>query len=413
MRCASYTRATSCFDEKSIPSDIISIQNKHIENYIKNRGWELVEKYSDRKKDPLEETAFLKMKDDALGRKYECLVIDSFDRCGRTNAVAKELFEFLFIPAGISFAVVEDDFCSCDKEDYEIAEYLQGKLTQYNKYRTKITNQSHSEKRKYQKYGFVYGEDETVLNIDPEAAKVIRYIYDLLIEGLTQSQVAKRLTEEGVLSKRAYIKQLCNMPIEEKDIPWRSNEIRDILYKRIYLGEWERTVNGKKQMFSCPAIVDMEIYKKAKEICESRRPYNQEKRRLTPNPIAGLFKDEESGMPITSYIHPSRRIRIFRFCYPKEFDVSYKKAYIEYDEVMQELMHAIEREHKKALFANDMIESEKAQVLKDKYIDEYREPARAIFQQMLQVENQQLPLYQCFQDHMIDENEYMNRFCNS
>lgn len=110
MRCASYTRVTSCIDESPIPSDIISIQNKHIENYIKNRGWELVEKYVDRKKDPLEEAAFLKMKDDALGRKYECLVIDSFDRCGRTNAVAKELFEFLFIPAGISFAVVEDDF---------------------------------------------------------------------------------------------------------------------------------------------------------------------------------------------------------------------------------------------------------------------------------------------------------------
>lgn len=50
------------------PNDIISQQNERIQEYIKQRKWKLVKKYSDRKKEEFEETAYLQMKQDAIYR---------------------------------------------------------------------------------------------------------------------------------------------------------------------------------------------------------------------------------------------------------------------------------------------------------------------------------------------------------
>ena len=77
MRCVSYTRAVSCMESGEIPKDIISQQNQRIQDYIKKRGWTLGKKYSDRRKDAFEETAYLQMKMDAIAREFDCVVMDS------------------------------------------------------------------------------------------------------------------------------------------------------------------------------------------------------------------------------------------------------------------------------------------------------------------------------------------------
>ena len=92
MKCASYTRTVSCLRDGDIPKDIINQQNQKIQEYIKRKNWTLVKKYSDRKKDEFEDTAFLQMKQDAIGREFDCVVIDSMFRCGRNANVAAELF---------------------------------------------------------------------------------------------------------------------------------------------------------------------------------------------------------------------------------------------------------------------------------------------------------------------------------
>lgn len=110
MRCVSYTRTVSCMESGEIPKDIISQQNQRIQDYIKKRGWTLGKKYSDRRKDTFEETAYLQMKMDAIAREFDCVVMDSIFRCGRNSNVAAEMLKSMFVPAGIHFAVVEDDF---------------------------------------------------------------------------------------------------------------------------------------------------------------------------------------------------------------------------------------------------------------------------------------------------------------
>ena len=124
MRCVSYTRTTSCKNTKKIPSDIIQQQNEHIQNYIQSHGWKLVAKYSDRKKDENENTAFEEMTADGINRKFDMVVVDSVDRCGKYISCAEDVLVKTFFPAGLHFAIVQSDFCSIGKSREEIDEYF-------------------------------------------------------------------------------------------------------------------------------------------------------------------------------------------------------------------------------------------------------------------------------------------------
>lgn len=124
MRCVSYTRTTSCKSSESIPTDIIQQQNEQIQKYIQSHGWKLVAKYSDRKRDDNENTAFEEMTMDGISRKFDMVVVNSIDRCGKYISCAEDVLAKTFFPAGIHFSVVQDDFCSIGKSREEIGEYF-------------------------------------------------------------------------------------------------------------------------------------------------------------------------------------------------------------------------------------------------------------------------------------------------
>ena len=124
MRCASYARYTSCVYEKEIPSDIIKQQNERVQKYIKSHGWELAEKYTDRKQDSEAEDAFREMQRDGINRKFDMVVVDSIFRCGSNVSYAEDVLLKTFYPAGIHFSVVEDDFCSMYMSAEDVKEYV-------------------------------------------------------------------------------------------------------------------------------------------------------------------------------------------------------------------------------------------------------------------------------------------------
>ena len=114
MICVSYTRTMSCSLLEEAPADIISVQNKRIAEYASKRKWKIEKKYSDRKSDRNEDTAFRVLREDGISQKYDCVIFDSMLRFGTTGYHAYDVLAIVFLPAGIHFAVVEDDFCSVD-----------------------------------------------------------------------------------------------------------------------------------------------------------------------------------------------------------------------------------------------------------------------------------------------------------
>ena len=59
MRAVSYTRSTSCFPgDNDIPADVITAQNEAIRAFAKEHKWKITGRYSDRRQEKTENTAF-------------------------------------------------------------------------------------------------------------------------------------------------------------------------------------------------------------------------------------------------------------------------------------------------------------------------------------------------------------------
>ena len=95
-------------------------------------------------------------------------------------------------------------------------------------------------------YGYLWNETRDKWLVDPEAAEVVKRIYQMTIDGLGPYQIAKKLSEEQVLIPSAYLAQhgegVNKNKIFKDNYGWGSSTVVEILKKREYLGH---TVNFK------------------------------------------------------------------------------------------------------------------------------------------------------------------------
>ena len=142
-------------------------------------------------------------------------------------------------------------------------------------------------------YGYIKSQDDPKQwIIDEEAAKVVRYIFELTLEGLGPMKIARRLEDEQILSPTAYY--LENGRKSSNDISargkcaWSTTSVRHILENRQYTG---CTVNFKTSLVSYKvhktvynpeeewqiipntqeAIIDEDIFNRVQELRDSRR----------------------------------------------------------------------------------------------------------------------------------------------
>ena len=142
-------------------------------------------------------------------------------------------------------------------------------------------------------YGYIKSQDDPKQwVIDEEAAKVVRYIIELTLEGLGPMKIARRLEDEQILSPTAYY--LENGRKSSNDISargkcaWSTTSVRHILENRQYTG---CTVNFKTSLVSYKvhktvynpeeewqiipntqeAIIDEDTFNRVQELRDSRR----------------------------------------------------------------------------------------------------------------------------------------------
>ena len=142
-------------------------------------------------------------------------------------------------------------------------------------------------------YGYIKSQDDPKQwIIDEEAARVVRYIFELTLEGLGPMKIARRLEDEQILSPTAYY--LENGRKSSSDIStrgkcaWSTTSVRHILENRQYTG---CTVNFKTSLVSYKvhktvynpeeewqiipntqeAIIDEDTFNRVQELRDSRR----------------------------------------------------------------------------------------------------------------------------------------------
>ncbi|MBQ6381035.1 MAG: recombinase family protein [Clostridia bacterium] len=141
-------------------------------------------------------------------------------------------------------------------------------------------------------YGYIKSPDNhEQWIIDPEAAKIVRQIYDMCLQGLGNGKIAGKLEKAGILSPTAYYHSKgirTNKQLKSPPCRWWASTIQGVLDNIQYTGctvnfrsttvsykVHERVFNPKEDWQIIPdtqeAIIDMETFNRVQELRKHRR----------------------------------------------------------------------------------------------------------------------------------------------
>lgn len=392
MRCASYTRVTSCLATEKVPDNTISLQNKAIRLFLKKRGWKLEEKYSDRKNNKNEDGAFQQMRLDGMARKFDIVVIASIFHCGKSVSFAEDLLLKTFYPAGIHFAIVEDNFCSMEKTVLEIEEYMQKKRLESN---VSILRMTEWEREKLglldvhdEKYGYLLKDDFTGFIVDEEVVPIIREIFQLLAENMTMQAVADLMNEREVESPAVHLERVGKKNWHATGKSWKLGSVQRILRNTAYIGYWTKMVGGKPQTIKVPAIVEKDIFAIANRNVTLRGGHKPIGDRSDNAFIKQIF-DKQSGKSLICRRYTDHGIyQMFHR------DWNQTSEGIRYDFVMEEVSRAVCRETEQASWILSELETGGLEKEKNRQIKMLAAQAEELFAELDDHLRRRLAIYQ-------------------
>ena len=191
--------------------------------------------------------------DAARRHEIDCIIVKDFSRFARDYIESGRYLEQVFPALGIRFISVNDCYDSYDFPYGTAGNINNGLLNLINEmYSRDLSQKSKAAKRLYAQRGQcisaypVYGylkspEDKRTWIPDLEAAPVVQRMFNWYVEGLTPTEIAKRLNEDGIPTpaqhKRALgsKRQLWNS--ERTDNFWRATTIGKILRDERYTGK--------------------------------------------------------------------------------------------------------------------------------------------------------------------------------
>ena len=165
-------------------------------------------------------------------------------------------------------------------------------------------------------------------------------------------------------------------------------QVKRIIYNRQYIGEWERTIDGEKKLFSCPVLIDKETFEKAQAKLSVRKYSDHVRGKAPLNPFSKYIFDKESGIALKLYPHQRLKIRIFRLSYPKPKEIVYERGHIPYEEVYEKVYEIIKNEKRQADKIAGMIGSYEWEHEKERHVLKIKAAAKLIFQKMLSIEKE-------------------------
>lgn len=265
--------------------------------------------------------AFKRMIEDAKLHKFGTIIVKDYSRLGREYIGAGDYIEQIFPMLGIRFISVSNNYDSDKRDDFATFE-----MTFHNLVNTFYSRDLSIKRRSanYVRwkqgessqafYAFGYKKDPTrrgKCTIDPEAATIVRHIFELALEGKKPSKIAKILNDENLPSPIIYnLKNGINYNsypfiTEISEQRWGSDKVIRILKNEVYIGTMicgkSRPVTvGSSRRIKLPtkehfvfedaheAIVTREEFYKAHEVLNG--VHNKGKRNYNKYPLRGKLR---------------------------------------------------------------------------------------------------------------------------
>ena len=181
---------------------------------------------------------FVQIMEDIKHGKINCVIVKDLSRLGRNYVETSNYIERVFPFFHVRFLAVTDDFDSF-REGVDLTVPLKNIINEF--YSKDLAKKSSSAKKALWKEGKFtsawepYGyrkseEDHHQLIVDDEAAKHLKSIFSMYMDGRNYSDIARQLNKDGVLSptlQRKFYKTGEKSLPESK--PWNNYEVKRVL----------------------------------------------------------------------------------------------------------------------------------------------------------------------------------------
>lgn len=211
-----------------------------------------------------ERPGFEKLLEDLYSKKFNTVIVKDLSRLGRNYIEVGNYIEKIFPLFNIRFIAINDQIDSIKNPDSVNSVIVPFKNLINDEYCRDISNKIKAvlnvKMKKgeyvgaYAPYGYLKDpEDIHHLIIDKDAAKVVKLIYELTLNGLGRTAIAKKLNELGILNPTGHRAEELKMRIpvaeDKRNIKysWCSTTVRQILKNAMYCGD---TIQHKGKLIS-------------------------------------------------------------------------------------------------------------------------------------------------------------------
>ena len=207
-----------------------------------------------------ERESFQRLLGDVMSGKINCVVVKDLSRFARNYSDAGSLIDNLFVQMGVRFISLAegvDSYLNPDSVNSIIVPITNVMNDQYCYQTSKKIRQVFDYKRRngqyigsFAPYGYIKDpKDKHQLIVDPDAAEIVKKIYEMCLQGTTKHAIVLYLNEHGIPSPTAYRieKGLPYSPAVADNPMWGNKIVNDILKNPIYTGD---LVQGRRRVKS-------------------------------------------------------------------------------------------------------------------------------------------------------------------
>ena len=231
-------------------SESIYNQISLIKSYAKSMGMKISKEYIDDGYTGInfDRPSFEQMKDDIISGLISCVITKDMSRLGRNFIETAYYISEFFPKNNVRYIAINDEFDSNNPNDAEQQIMMEFRSLVNERYvRDTSVKRKHTAEIKTangEYLGFVapYGykiikkDNRRTLEIDEEAAKVVKRIFEEIAQGKTRHEVAAELNNENITSPLVYL-EMTETPGRKYYHDWNKSAIYRIIRNETYTGK--------------------------------------------------------------------------------------------------------------------------------------------------------------------------------
>ncbi len=240
--------------------------------------------------------SFRKLEQQIENGEIGTVIVKDMSRLGRNYLQVGMYTDIVFPENDVRFIAINDNVDSAVQTEFDMTpirnfcnELYARDTAKKIKSTLKMKGESGKHLTTIPPFGYVKDtDDKDKWLIDEEAAKTVRYIFELCCDGYGPTQIAKRLQREKVLTPTAYYAQKKGELLPPEPFKWAQNTVAKILERKEYIGHTEnfkttsKNYRSKKRVWNDkenrkifenthPAIIDTHTFETVQEIRKHKR----------------------------------------------------------------------------------------------------------------------------------------------